>query len=553
MSGFSSSPTSFVQTTLPLVDNSYDLGSSTKRLKDIYSAGNVYLNGTAKGLQILNNKTIDADITGALGTGLLAALLTSNTDSFLFSASGNNSGGFLINATKTRSAATDANTIVQSGDSCLDITVYGADGAAYRQVARLVAAVDGTPGSSDMPGRWSFYTTGDGGTTAVERWRIDNAGNLIQEATNGGNLILPKDGSYVLLGASSVDADITTAFGTTPTLMIVNDNGNEDSIVSIATAANATGAHFYGAKTRSSGGDANTVVVVNDEVLSLAGFGADGAAYQQAARISIVIDGTPGASDMPGRIEFKTTPDGSATPLDRWWIDSAGDLIAHNTTSIIKGNTNDTTDDHGFNICGGGSNSITRGALIEIYGNEASGNLGNLKLRTGDASGADILLSATDDIVFVTASTNCWRINADQSIAFETATAIIRAETSGGSDTYKLSLCGGGTNSASRGSRIEVNGHNHATDAGDIRLNAGQATGASIGLYLADAGGGGLITFHKDTGAEMFAYDNNAIMRIHNTPTPPAGTPSLSGYLYVDAGALKYKGSSGTVTTIANA
>jgi hypothetical protein len=33
----------------------------------------------------------------------------------------------------------------------------------------------------------------------------------------------------------------------------------------------------------------------------------------------------------------------------------------------------------------------------------------------------------------------------------------------------------------------------------------------------------------------------------------PGGTPSGGGYLYVESGALKYKGSSGTVTTIANA
>ena len=35
--------------------------------------------------------------------------------------------------------------------------------------------------------------------------------------------------------------------------------------------------------------------------------------------------------------------------------------------------------------------------------------------------------------------------------------------------------------------------------------------------------------------------------------TAPSGTPSSSGYLFVESGALKYKGSGGTVTTIASA
>jgi hypothetical protein len=39
---------------------------------------------------------------------------------------------------------------------------------------------------------------------------------------------------------------------------------------------------------------------------------------------------------------------------------------------------------------------------------------------------------------------------------------------------------------------------------------------------------------------------------IANTASVP-GTPTSGGVLYVESGALKYKGSSGTVTTIANA
>ena len=40
---------------------------------------------------------------------------------------------------------------------------------------------------------------------------------------------------------------------------------------------------------------------------------------------------------------------------------------------------------------------------------------------------------------------------------------------------------------------------------------------------------------------------------IKDTSGAPSGTPSGGGYLYVESGALKFKGSSGTVTTIANA
>jgi hypothetical protein len=38
-----------------------------------------------------------------------------------------------------------------------------------------------------------------------------------------------------------------------------------------------------------------------------------------------------------------------------------------------------------------------------------------------------------------------------------------------------------------------------------------------------------------------------------NIGTAPTGNPSSGGTLYSEAGALKWRGSSGTVTTIANA
>jgi hypothetical protein len=43
------------------------------------------------------------------------------------------------------------------------------------------------------------------------------------------------------------------------------------------------------------------------------------------------------------------------------------------------------------------------------------------------------------------------------------------------------------------------------------------------------------------------------VVAMANATTVPTGTPSGGGVLYVEAGALKYKGSSGTVTTIAAA
>jgi hypothetical protein len=45
----------------------------------------------------------------------------------------------------------------------------------------------------------------------------------------------------------------------------------------------------------------------------------------------------------------------------------------------------------------------------------------------------------------------------------------------------------------------------------------------------------------------------SGILKLPNAVSLPTGNPLLGGYLFVDAGALKYRGSAGTVTTIAPA
>ena len=71
----------------------------------------------------------------------------------------------------------------------------------------------------------------------------------------------------------------------------------------------------------------HTIVQDGDDLGGIKGFGSDGSAFRQAGRIAFAVAGTPGASDMPGRIVFFTTPDGSLAPTERLRIDSTGKLI----------------------------------------------------------------------------------------------------------------------------------------------------------------------------------------------------------------------------------
>ena len=56
------------------------------------------------------------------------------------------------------------------------VNFSGSDGTQFINGACIAAAVDGTPGTNDMPGRLVFSTTADGAASPTERMRIDSTG-----------------------------------------------------------------------------------------------------------------------------------------------------------------------------------------------------------------------------------------------------------------------------------------------------------------------------------------------------------------------------------------
>jgi hypothetical protein len=107
-----------------------------------------------------------------------------------------------------------AGAIVASGDTVGRLYFSGSDGTAQIPAAYIDAAVDGTPGTNDMPGRLVFSTTADGASSPTERLRIDSAGQI----TIGGS---PTAGVSVYLRKNVTGA--TTSFGLAQNVQIQSD------------------------------------------------------------------------------------------------------------------------------------------------------------------------------------------------------------------------------------------------------------------------------------------------------------------------------------------
>ena len=120
--------------------------------------------------------------TGSYAFGANAALQLQNTYS-VFSQYSANTSGNVLDFVKSRSATIGTQSVVSSGDILGGFYASGSDGTAFIPAAQVLAAVDGTPGTNDMPGRLMFSTTADGASSPTERMRINSAGNVLVGGT----------------------------------------------------------------------------------------------------------------------------------------------------------------------------------------------------------------------------------------------------------------------------------------------------------------------------------------------------------------------------------
>jgi len=197
-------------------------------------------------------------------------------------------------------------------------------------------------------------------------------------------------------------------------------------------------------------------------------------------------------------------------PATGFFLDVAGALqVAGNiqyTPSIfsIAANTADASDTKSITIAGGGASGASRGATLNLFGNEAT-NPGGTTLQTGDASGGNISLivnNTTGAINHRFNGINQWAWNDAGETIFNSSTATIRSNTSDGTDNKYIIISGGGAavlNDNSRGSQILLFGNENGIDAGGIRLVCGPSGGLSLSgtsTQLVDQGGNNILT-HK--------------------------------------------------------
>jgi len=176
-----------VEDVTPQLGGDLDLNSN-----DITGTGNINITGTAtvSGDLTVDTNTLKVDSSNnVVMVGLTSSLIsndaklqvahTNGNADIIVHRAGDNANPPSLNFQKTRNASIgNYGTIVQNNDELGSIRWGGADGSNIGFAARIVGAVDGTPGANDMPGRLQFHTSPDGTENLTERMRIDSSGNV---------------------------------------------------------------------------------------------------------------------------------------------------------------------------------------------------------------------------------------------------------------------------------------------------------------------------------------------------------------------------------------
>jgi hypothetical protein len=143
------------------------------------SANNLAVStGGTGALQVDSSQRVLVGFTSALTASstlpsLQVAGTTADKSFGMFARFTADAGGPAIQFGKSRAGTVGTFTVAQADDRLGTTQFYGADGTDFALGAEIIAAVDGTAGSGDMPTRLVLATSPDGAEGSIEGLRID--------------------------------------------------------------------------------------------------------------------------------------------------------------------------------------------------------------------------------------------------------------------------------------------------------------------------------------------------------------------------------------------
>jgi hypothetical protein len=270
--------------------------------------------------QIIQNTGVTIDdsnnVSGVAQLNATTADLT-NIEVTNIKAKDGTSAGSIADSTGVVTLASSVLTTTDINGGTIDGAIIGGASAAAGSFTTLGASSTATFAAGAV-GTPAITTTGDTNTGI-----FFPAADTIAFAEGGAEAVRIDSSGRFLVGTSSLISD--NWLGNNESIQTAKSGLNALTILA-ATAFTPAHASYLGLN-RARGSLASPTIVSNGDTLGGIYFsGYDGSAFLRSATIEGFVDATPGANDMPSRLGFFTTPDGSASPTERMRIDSSGNV-----------------------------------------------------------------------------------------------------------------------------------------------------------------------------------------------------------------------------------
>ena len=190
-----------------------------------------------------------------------------------------------------------------------------------------------------LNGSTSGYTEIDapavaGSNTLVLPTGAGSANQFLKNGATAGSLgwssLVEDSSGRLLVGTSTSDSFYNSG------VQVTGIGGSNAASQLFSRFSNdSTSPALYFQKSRGASVGTNALVGNGDDIALMSFYAANGSSVNEAARIKVQVDGTPGVDDMPGRLVFSTTADGSASPTERMRIGNSGTANFYANTDVV--------------------------------------------------------------------------------------------------------------------------------------------------------------------------------------------------------------------------
>lgn len=219
--------------------------------------------------------------------------------------------------------------------------------------------------------------------------------------SNGSGLVTSESASatpLIVRGAASQSANLLEAQNSSSVVVARVAAGGALAVNTTAYptgtfgryAADADAAELHIGKSRNATPGSHTIVQNGDGLGLIVFEGSDGTQMRSAAWIGGYVDGTPSSgTDMPGRLVFFTSADGSASPSERMRIDSSGLVSIGASTAQYEETRLGITQSANSRLLGLSASNASFGTFMHLNVATRAGNSAFVFFATYSSGGTD--------------------------------------------------------------------------------------------------------------------------------------------------------------------